>query len=174
VDSEVIRLEMTSPDALVPARPSPSAVELQKVSAEAASAVRITYRSVFLPLGSAGRGDWPEPRWADELASPNVHVWLARAKGDIIGLVELEKEPNGDVGIVVLGVKPNIIGNGYGGVLLTFVTQLAWDLVPEPKGGRRVWVQTSSRDHPHAISNYEARGFRRLDDAAARDEGAHG
>jgi hypothetical protein len=24
----------------------------------------------------------------------------------------------------------------------------------------RVWVQTSSDDHPHALSNYERRGFR--------------
>jgi hypothetical protein len=23
-----------------------------------------------------------------------------------------------------------------------------------------VWVQTSSRDHPHALPNYKARGFR--------------
>lgn len=152
---------MTSPDQLVPARPSPVAIELQKVTADAASTVRTTYRRVFLPLGSAGRADWSESQWAEELVSSNIHVWLARAKDEVIGLIELETEPSGDVGIVIFGVTPTVIGNGYGGALLTLATRLAWELVPKTKTGTRVWVQTSSRDHPHAIPNYQARGFRR-------------
>jgi GNAT superfamily N-acetyltransferase len=171
VDSEAICFEMTSPDQLVPARPSPVAIELQKLTADAASTVRATYRRVFLPLGSAGRADWSEPQWAAELASPNIHVWLARAEGDVIGLVELETELSGDVGIVTFGVTPNVIGKGYGGALLTFATRLAWDLVPQTKAGRRVWVQTSSRDHPHAIPNYEARGFRRFGGLGGEERG---
>jgi GNAT superfamily N-acetyltransferase len=163
VDSEAICFEMTSPDQLVPARPSPVAIELQELTADAASTVRTTYRRVFLPFGSAGRADWSESQWAEELASSNIHVWLARAKDEVIGLIDLETEPSGDVGIVIFGVTPNIIGKGYGGTLLTLATRLAWELVAKTKTGTRVWVQTSSRDHPHAIPNYEARGFRRFD-----------
>jgi hypothetical protein len=39
--------------------------------------------------------------------------------------------------------------------LLTVGTRLAWEL--GPLGGvrvRRVWLHTSSRDHPHAKPNY--------------------
>jgi GNAT superfamily N-acetyltransferase len=80
---------------------------------------------------------------------------------ELAGLVELEAEPNGDVGIVVFGLVPEFIGQGYGGALLTLATRLAWEtMAPTGASVRRVWVQTSSHDHPHALSNYEQRGFR--------------
>jgi GNAT superfamily N-acetyltransferase len=161
VESETICFEMTHSDQLVPGRATPLPVELLSVTPISALAVRATYKRVFLPYGSAGRASWSEAQWVQELASPNVHAWLARTD-EIIGLVELDAEPNGDVGIVVFGVIPEVIGNGYGGALLTLVTRRAWDLVPDPKEGRRVWLQTSKGDHPHAIPNYEARGFRRV------------
>jgi hypothetical protein len=45
--------------------------------------------------------------------------------------------------------------------LLTVGTGLAWKLEPLDGGRvRRVWLHTSSRDHPHAKPNYERRGFR--------------
>jgi GNAT superfamily N-acetyltransferase len=75
--------------------------------------------------------------------------------------VELEAESSGDVGIVVFGLFPEFIGKGLGGALLTLTTELAWTVTaPGGTPARRVWVQTSSRDHPHARQNYEARGFR--------------
>jgi GNAT superfamily N-acetyltransferase len=95
------------------------------------------------------------------MARPGVRAWVARVDGDVAGLVELERESNGDVGIVILGLVPEFVGKGFGGTLLTRATQLAWDLT-EPGGTptSRVWLETSSRDHPHALPNYERRGFR--------------
>jgi GNAT superfamily N-acetyltransferase len=61
----------------------------------------------------------------------------------------------------MFGLVPEFVGRGFGGALLTFAVELAWDL--EAVGApaiRRVWLHTSSRDHPHALRNYEARGFR--------------
>ncbi len=75
--------------------------------------------------------------------------------------MELEAKPNGDVGIVILGLVPEFVGKGFGGALLTEATRLAWALTfTEGVATKRVLVQTSSRDHPNAIANYEARGFR--------------
>jgi hypothetical protein len=52
-------------------------------------------------------------------------------------------------------------GRGFGGALLMMITELAWTLTPTgPSLGMRVWVKTSSNDHPHARPNYESRGFR--------------
>jgi GNAT superfamily N-acetyltransferase len=161
VDSQPICFEMTHPDQLVPGPVPRVPIELDKVTAKSAPAMRTAYKRVFLPHGSAGRASWSEAQWAEELASPNIHAWLARAD-EVIGLLELETEPNGDVGIVILGVTPEVLGKGFGGALLTLATRRAWDLVPDPKEGRRVWLQTSRSDHPHAIPNYEARGFRRV------------
>jgi hypothetical protein len=42
--------------------------------------------------------------------------------------------------------------------VLTLSTRLAWDL----GGVDRVWLHTSSFDHPHALHNYRSRGFRQF------------
>lgn len=50
---------------------------------------------------------------------------------------------------------PRFIGKGLGGALLTAAIERGWDM-----GARRVWVHTCSLDHPRALPNYYARGFR--------------
>jgi GNAT superfamily N-acetyltransferase len=70
----------------------------------------------------------------------------------------LELEPSGDVGIVLFGLVPEFIGRGFGGSLLTATVQLAWSLSSE-RPVQRVWLQTTSGDHPNAIENYKRRGF---------------
>jgi GNAT superfamily N-acetyltransferase len=74
----------------------------------------------------------------------------------VAGLLELDVH-DATAGIVVIGLVPAYVGCGFGGSLLTLATQLAWGLAPRVD---RVLVQTSSRDHRHALPNYERRGFR--------------
>jgi GNAT superfamily N-acetyltransferase len=98
----------------------------------------------------------------DPAAGTPAGARLDRAGGDeVAGVVEVEVQPGGDVEITVFGLVPEFIGRGFGAHLLTVGTRLAWDLEP-PDGARvrRVWLHTSSRDHPHAKPNYERRGFR--------------
>jgi GNAT superfamily N-acetyltransferase len=154
-------LEMTSPDQLVPGRPPPARLELEEVDRMAAPVLRSTYVRIGAPHGWTGRTGWSDAHWEEELSRPGVRAWLARVDGDVAGLVELEAKVGGDVGIVVFGLVPELVGKGFGGALLTRATQLAWELgSPDGTATRRVWVQTSSRDHPHARPNYERRGFR--------------
>ena len=40
--------------------------------------------------------------------------------------------------------------------MLSLAVQEAWKI----KGTKRVWLHTCSEDHPHALGNYEKRGFR--------------
>jgi GNAT superfamily N-acetyltransferase len=148
----LISLEMTSPEQLVPAE---AAEGLELRPAEAPT-LRSTYVRIGAPYGWTGRTYWSDADWEKELDRPGVHAWIAVVDGQVAGLVELEAEPGGDVGIVVLGLVPEFIGRGLGGALLTRATELAWELAA-PEG--RVWVQTSSRDHPHALPNYASRGF---------------
>jgi GNAT superfamily N-acetyltransferase len=44
---------------------------------------------------------------------------------------------------------------GLGGPLLSAAVTRAWEM-----GARRVWVHTCDLDHPRALANYQARGFR--------------
>jgi GNAT superfamily N-acetyltransferase len=89
-----------------------------------------------------------------------VRAWIAQVGGEVAGVVEVEAQPGGDVEITVFGLVPDFIGRGFGAHLLTMGTRLAWKVEP-PYGTRvrRVWLHTSSRDHPHAKPNYERRGF---------------
>ena len=69
---------------------------------------------------------------------------------NVAGLAELEAQPNGDVGIVVSGLVPEFVGKGFGGAFLTVATRRAWNMETCGRPTTRVWLQTSSRDHPHA------------------------
>jgi GNAT superfamily N-acetyltransferase len=157
----ITHLEMTSPGQLVPGRPPPARLELEKVGRAAAPLLRSTYVRIGAPHGWTGRSAWSDAQWEEELSRPGVQAWIARVDGEVAGLVELESESNGDVGIVVFGLVPEFVGREFGGALLTLATRLAWRLTsPDGTSTRRVWVQTSSRDHPHARPNYGRRGFR--------------
>ncbi len=162
MDAEVLTyLEMTSPAQLLPARPPPAPLRLEEAGPAEAPLLASTYVRIWAPLGSGGRSGWSERDWQEELARPGVRAWLAYADDEPIGLFELESEPTGDVGIVVLGIVPEFVGRGFGGHLLTVAARLAWEAGhPDGTATRRVWLHTASSDHAHALQNYLARGFR--------------
>ncbi len=62
-----------------------------------------------------------------------------------------------EVEIAYFGLLPEFIGRGLGGDLLTSAIENAWAWSPAPF---RVWVHTCNRDHPGALANYQARGFK--------------
>jgi len=153
-------LEMTAPEQLVPGRPAPAPLDLEEVGPESGTLIRTVYVRIWEPLGSGGRSIWTDERWADELSQPAVHTWVARVEGAVAGFVELEAAANGDVGIVIFGLLPEFQSKGYGAAFLTLATKTAWNLSsPSGQPTTRVWLQTSSTDHPHALTNYKHRGF---------------
>jgi GNAT superfamily N-acetyltransferase len=156
-------LEMTSPRQLRPGRPAP-ALALERADEASAPLLRSTYERVGAPFDWQGRRTgadvWSVERWAARLSQPGVQAWLARVGGEVAGMFELEARPQGEVEIVVFGLVPEFVGKGLGAHLLTLATELAWNAEPLDAPVRRVWLHTSSRDHPNARPNYERRGFR--------------
>jgi GNAT superfamily N-acetyltransferase len=153
----IVRLEMTSPTQLVPGRTAPTPLALDEIGPDDAPLIRSMYNRTWEPLGSGGRSSWSHDQWAAELAVPGVRTWIARTDSIPVGFAELALEPAGDVGIVVFGVVPEFQSQGYGGAFLTRTTETAWHLGSPTT---RVWLQTSTNDHKHALPNYQARGFR--------------
>jgi GNAT superfamily N-acetyltransferase len=151
-------LEMTSPDELQPAAQRALSLELEEIGPSDAALARETYVRIGAPLFWSGRMEWGDADWSDELSRSEVRAWIAWVDGGVAGLVELDSNPEGEVGIVVFGLVPEFIGVGLGGWFLTLATRLAWTVMADPV--ERVVVQTSSDDHPHALPNYRARGFR--------------
>lgn len=161
VDQTITYLEMTSPDELVPGRPPPQPIELERVD----DATATLFHSTVLRVGEPHSWTTPSGRssdqWRERLARPDVLGWIARVGDEVVGAIELELQPEGEVEITMLGLVPEMVGRGFGGHLLTEATRLAWEArLPDDQPNRRVWLHTSSLDHPHALANYERRGYR--------------
>lgn len=93
--------------------------------------------------------------WKDYSERDNLRTWVAYYQGTIAGYFELEVSDTQEVEIKYFGLAPAFIGKGFGGYLLTYAIQQAWDVCY----AKRVWVHTCSLDHPSALANYQARGL---------------
>lgn len=116
------------------------------------------YRELYRRVGEQwhwkDRNAFSDDKLAAILASPDVHVWELRVNDELAGYFELEKQAGPAVEIVYFGLTPEFIGRGYGGAMLTRAVEEAWRL-----GAGLVWLHTCTLDSPHALANYEARGF---------------
>jgi GNAT superfamily N-acetyltransferase len=119
-------------------------------------------RFLYTAVGGAwywiDRLSWDFRRWQAYLERSEVETWLLLVSGTPAGYVELEAQPDDNVEIAYFGLLPRFVGQGLGGYLLSVGVERAW-----ARGARRVWVHTCGLDGPHALANYEARGFRVYD-----------
>ncbi|MDI2129032.1 GNAT family N-acetyltransferase [Yinghuangia seranimata] len=99
-----------------------------------------------------------EEDWAAWFAgNPDRRFWLLSWQGKPAGLVIYDVRNGSEVEIETFGLLPEFVGKGLGGYALTLGIERAWRQLPEVS---RVWLHTSSKDHPNALPNYQRRGFR--------------
>lgn len=135
--------------------------ELKPVDSSDLDRFRSVYLELGAPYGWSSRPSWSDRQWADRLDDPSVTPWLVAIDGHVAGVVELELHPEAVVELCAFGLLDDFVGRGFGGHLLTVAARRAWALShADGAPTRRVWLHTSSYDHPHALANYEARGFR--------------
>ncbi|RFU36702.1 GNAT family N-acetyltransferase [Actinomadura logoneensis] len=148
----VTYVEMTSRDQLVPAPPVPG-LALKPLGLESPLLADVHTR-VGTPYGwrSATR---TRQEWTAGYQSRTF--CLLSFEDDPAGVVSYDLHPGDDVEIAAFGLLPEFVGKGIGGYALTLGIQQAWELVPEVS---RVWLHTSTLDHPRALPNYHRRGFR--------------
>jgi GNAT superfamily N-acetyltransferase len=115
---------------------------------------RFLYTSVGGDWYWIERLSWSYDRWLHYLNRPEVETWIAHISGTPSGYIELEAQTEGNVEISYFGLLRHAIGKGLGKHLLSVGVQRAWAM-----GAQRVWVHTCSLDGPHALKNYETRGF---------------
>jgi len=156
MDAEVTTwwLEQRAPEQLRPAR---AAAELVVTRAELPSPQlgRFLYTAVGGDWYWSGRLGWSYERWLAHLDRPEVQTWVGAVQGTPAGYVELERHPDSGVELVCFGLLPEFVGRGLGGHLLTEGVRRAWAM-----GAGWVWLHTCTLDGPHALANYQARGFR--------------
>lgn len=98
---------------------------------------------------------WSYDEWLAYLGRPELATWNISESGIPAGYFELEKQAGDDVEIVYFGLLPQFVERGLGGWALSQAVEKAWAM-----GAARVWVHTCDLDHPRALANYLARGFR--------------
>lgn len=148
-------LEMTDPGQLRPARLPEGDSEIKQAKVPCPELNRFLYSAVGGDWFWIDRLKWGYERWLKYLDRPELETWIAYVSGTPAGYVELEAQLGGDVEIAYFGILPQFIGRGLGGHLLTAAVERAWQMKPF-----RVWLHTCTHDHPIALANYQARGFR--------------
>ena len=116
------------------------------------------YRALYLGVGAdyhwTDRAGWTDAEIRAHVTLPGVEVWTGQVGGELAGFFELRDWPDGSTEIAYFGLLPAFVGRGLGGALLTKALTRAWARQPT-----RLWLHTSSLDHPAALANYRARGF---------------
>ncbi len=149
-------LELRADQETPPADPWPDGFSLTREEAPAPALCRMLYRDVGEAYAWVDRSPWTDEEWAAYVAQPDLTFWVLRARDDPAGYFELKREADGhSVEIAYFGLRPAYVGRGLGSRLLAAAVREARAL-----GASRVWLHTCTKDHPHALANYQARGFR--------------
>jgi ribosomal protein S18 acetylase RimI-like enzyme len=153
---EVVRtyLELRSLEQLRPAPFEDPAVRVVARDAIETAHYRRLYDAVGGPWHWTDRRKWPDERLAAHLSRDTISVFECLVGDESAGFFELEVHPHGDVEIAYFGLAVPFIGRGLGKALLTRAAEEGFAL-----GAKRVWLHTCTLDSPHALPNYQARGF---------------
>lgn len=159
--TETVEVTTTYLHLPAPERFRPAFVERPGLSIEAVSPSIAFYRFLYDAVGGAYRWvdrlAWSDAALADHLARPAVSVLVPYLDGEPVGYVELDRGPHAaepGTEIAYFGIVPAAHGLGLGKHLLSVGVARAF-----ADGAPRVWVHTCSLDGPHALANYQARGF---------------
>jgi len=148
-------LEITDSSEFLPSNFESPAVELKQAQTACPELNRFLYTAVGGNWDWVDRLGWTYEQWFDYLNRAELETWLLYVSGTPAGYFELEIQSESNVEIAYFGLLPQFIGQGLGSYLLTSAVARAWQI-----GASRVWVHTCSLDHPHALKNYQARGFK--------------
>jgi GNAT superfamily N-acetyltransferase len=153
---DVTFLRMDAPPADDPL-PFPEGAQVLRVSACSVAFYRYLYNTVGEPWMWWLRRVMPDAELAAHLARPQVALRVLYRGGEPAGFYELEGRADGSINLAYFGLMPQVIGQGIGRALLRHAVDLAWR-----SGAQAVTVNTCTADHPRALPNYLAAGFRTL------------
>ena len=99
----------------------------------------------------------PDAEIAVLLARPEISIHVLYQGGEPAGFYELERRGDQGTNLAYFGLMPHAIGHGAGRALLRHAIDTAWG-----ERIRSLTVNTCTADHPRALPNYQAAGFRVL------------
>lgn len=155
VDVTFLRMEQPPRE---PAPESPPGAEVMRVARPSVPFYRYLYDTVGRDWVWWLRRTVPDEEIAALLARPEVSIHVLYQGGEPAGFYELERR-GGDAGtnLSYFGLLPHALGRGLGAALLRHSIDTAWSEKP-----RAYTVNTCTADHPRALPNYVAAGFKVL------------
>lgn len=153
-------LQMSAQHELKPASEPAVTATLMQAQRRAPELSRFFYDAVGSQWHWVDRAAWTFEEWLAWVDRPQHTLVTCWVDGVPAGYFELDDQ-DGDIELAYFGLLPGFIGLGLGGWLLTRAIEAAWAL-PD---ARRLWVHTCTLDAPHALANYQARGFMVFDQA---------
>ena len=157
-------LEQTAPADLRPAAAPAADVRIVRAEVPSPEFSRFLYTSVGGDIRWTDRLGWTYAQWQEHLERPGVETWVAYERGTPAGYVELDAAGRRGGGDRLLRAAARPSGAGASaGTCCPTATARAWDLAERWPGRaptKRVWLHTCCQDGPHAMDNYQRRGFR--------------
>lgn len=148
-------LEMSSPADFSPAYIRANDIEIIKMEMPDLGFYKFLYQSVGEDWAWRDRLLMSNRELRKVLSSPNTQVHIIYVSGSPGGYVELFRHEDDSVEIAYFGLRSEYMGRGLGKHLLSYGVARAWDM-----RAKRVWLHTCNLDGPHALANYQKRGFR--------------
>ena len=164
VEIGITYLEMTDPSQLIAKKLDIEGLEIRRAEMPLPELNRFLYTAVGGDWYWIDRLGWTYQQWAEWVERPDMHTWVAYINGTPVGYFELDKQ-GGEVELAQFGLVSTAIGSGLGAHLLTASIERAWDM-----DASRMWLHTCALDHPGAIYNYQARGFKIYDSGTYKQD----
>ena len=147
-------LEMTNRNQFKPSLEASADIRIQLMETADVGFYRYLYKSVGENWAWRDRLLLSNSELREILSRKSTHVYVLYVSGAPAGYVELDEQGD-SVEIAYFGLREEYHGRGLGKYLLSFGIHQAWEL-----GAKRVCVHTCNLDGPHALANYQKRGFR--------------
>lgn len=155
VETVITYLEMTSPAEFRPKYADDPLFAIRPMTTPQWKFNRFLYAFVGEFWNWTDKNPWSDEEWRAYAESPNLRTFVAYYHGSIAGYFEIELQKDRQVEVAYLGLAREFFGRGFGAALLTRAVEEAWKW-----NASRVWLHTCTLDHPAAIPNYLARGFK--------------
>ena len=146
-------LEMRARPSLQVTRPSRSGM-LLRLEEPTVGFYRYLYDAIGSRWGWTERSEMSDDELLSVFTDDEVEIFVLFMGGIPAGSFELDRRVEGAVELRHFGLVPEFIGRGLGKHLLASAVDAAWDHEPE-----RVWVRSSSLDHPRGLLTYQWAGF---------------